>query len=45
MRQSLLELRAGRCLLRDHRGRVEAVQVDLVLPALLRALLDHPAAA
>ena len=38
MRQSVLELEAGRCLFRDHRGRVEAIQVDLVVPSLLRAL-------
>jgi hypothetical protein len=42
MRQSLLELEAGRCLLRDHYGRVEAIQVDLVAPALLRALSTTP---
>ena len=30
--QSLLELDAGRCLFRDHRGRVEAIQVDVVVP-------------
>ena len=28
----LLELRRRRCLFRDHRGRVEAIQVDLVAP-------------
>src|ERR1039457_961271 len=27
MRQALLEMEAGRCLFRDHRGRVEAIQV------------------
>jgi hypothetical protein len=37
MRQSLLELDAGRCLFRDHRGRVEAIQID-VIGSLLRAL-------
>jgi hypothetical protein len=42
-RQSLLELDAGRCLLRDHRGRVEAIQVDLVVPSLLCALSTTPA--
>ncbi len=42
MRQSLLELEAGRCLLRDHRGRVEAIQVDVVAPALLRAFSTTP---
>ena len=43
MRQSLLELDAGRCLFRDHSGRVEAIQVDVVVPALLRAFSTTPA--
>ncbi|MFI5003491.1 MAG: ATP-binding protein [Solirubrobacterales bacterium] len=42
MRQTLLELDAGRCLFRDHRGRVEAIQVDVVVPALLRAFSTTP---
>ena len=42
MRQTLLELDAGRCLLRDHRGRVEAIQVDLVVPGLLKAFSTTP---
>lgn len=42
LRQSLLELEAGRCLLRDHYGRVEAIQVELVAPALLRAFSTTP---
>ena len=42
MRQSLLELEAGRCLFRDHSGRVEAIQIDVVLPSLLRALSTTP---
>ena len=29
-------------ILRDHYGRVEAIQVDLVAPALLRALSTTP---
>ena len=29
--------------MRDHRGRVEAVQVDLVVPSLLRAFSTTPA--
>ena len=33
---------AGRCLFRDHRGRVEAIQVDLVVPSLLRSLSTTP---
>jgi AAA-like domain len=45
MRQTLLELDAGRCLLRDHHGRVEAIQVDVVVPALLRAFSTTPAPA
>lgn len=42
MRQTLLELDAGRCLFRDHHGRVEAIQVDVVVPALLRAFSTTP---
>jgi hypothetical protein len=42
MCQSLLELEAGRCLFRDHSGRVEAIQVDLVVPSLLRAFSTTP---
>jgi AAA-like domain len=44
MRQSLLELDAGRCLFRDHSGRVEAIQVDVVVPSLLRAFSTTPTA-
>jgi cytochrome c1 len=43
MRQVLLELDAGRCLMRDHHGRVEAIQIDLVAPRLLAALSTTPA--
>jgi hypothetical protein len=42
MRQVLLELEAGRCLLRDHYGRIEAIQVDVVAPGLLRAFSTTP---
>ena len=35
----------GRCLFRDHRGRVEAVQVDVVAPSLLRAFSTTPGVA
>jgi AAA-like domain len=42
MRQSLLEMEAGRCLFRDHRGRVEAIQVDVVVPSLLKAFSTTP---
>ncbi|MCW3027423.1 MAG: hypothetical protein JWN81_634 [Solirubrobacterales bacterium] len=45
MRRSLLEMEAGRCLFRDHHGRVEAIQVDLAAPYLLRAFSTTPAAA
>jgi hypothetical protein len=41
-RERLLEMEAGRCLLRDHRGRVEAIQVDVVAPSLLRAFSTTP---
>ncbi len=41
-RESLLELDAGRCLFRDHSGRVEAIQVDVVVPSLLRAFSTTP---
>jgi hypothetical protein len=43
MRQVLLELDAGRCLFRDHHGRIEAIQVDVVVPSLLRAFSTTPA--
>lgn len=42
MRASLLSFDSGRCLFRDHRGRVEAIRVDLVLPSLLRAFSTTP---
>jgi AAA-like domain len=42
MLRRLLDFDAGRCLFRDHRGRVEAIQVDLVVPSLLRALSTTP---
>ena len=42
MRQTLLGFEAGSCLMRDHHGRVEAVQVDLVLPELRRAFSTTP---
>jgi AAA-like domain len=44
-RERLLEMEAGRCLLRDHSGRVEAVQVELAAAALLRALSTTPGVA
>jgi hypothetical protein len=45
MRRSLLEMEAGRCLFRDHHGRIEALQVDVVAPHLLRAFSTTPPAA
>ncbi|HUN78754.1 MAG TPA: ATP-binding protein [Solirubrobacteraceae bacterium] len=42
LRRRLLGLEAGRCLFRDHRGRVEAIQVDVVVPELLRAFSTTP---
>jgi hypothetical protein len=41
-RERLLEMEAGRCLLRDHSGRVEAIQVEVVAPSLLRAFSTTP---
>ncbi len=41
-RAALLSFDAGRCLFRDHRGRVEAIQVEIVLPSLLRAFSTTP---
>jgi hypothetical protein len=41
-RSALLSFDAGRCLFRDHRGRVEAIQVELALPSLLRAFSTTP---
>jgi AAA-like domain len=43
-RERLLEMDAGRCLLRDHGGRVEAIQVEVVAPSLLRAFSTTPQA-
>jgi hypothetical protein len=42
-RGRLLEFDAGRCLFRDHRGRVEAIQVEVVAPWLLSAFSTTPA--
>jgi hypothetical protein len=38
----LMGLDAGRCLMRDHAGRVEAVQVELVCRSLSRAVSRTP---
>jgi hypothetical protein len=46
-RRRLLELEAGACLMRDHRGRIEAVQVDVpatLLDALSTTPTEHPPA-
>ena len=42
LRQRLLELEAGRCFFRDHSGRVEAIQIELVVPSLARAFSTTP---
>jgi hypothetical protein len=42
MRRRLLALDSGRCLFRDHRGRIEAIQVEVVVPELLRAFSTTP---
>jgi hypothetical protein len=42
LRDRLLEFDAGRCLMRDHRGRVEAVQVEVLVPRLLAAFSTTP---
>ncbi|HEX4107541.1 MAG TPA: ATP-binding protein [Solirubrobacteraceae bacterium] len=42
LRQRLLGFDRGRCLFRDHHGRVEAVQVELVVPELLAAFSTTP---
>ncbi len=44
LRRTLLEMEAGRCFFRDHRGRVEAIQVDVAVPHLLRAFSTTPTA-
>jgi hypothetical protein len=43
MRRMLLGLESGRCLFRDHRGRIEAIQVELLAPWLTRAFSTTPA--
>jgi hypothetical protein len=42
MRRRIQEFDSGRCLFRDHRGRVEAIQVEVVLPGLLKAFSTTP---
>ena len=38
----LLEFDSGRCLMRDHRGQIEAVQVEVLVPRLLAAFSTTP---
>jgi hypothetical protein len=45
MRRRVQAFDAGRCLFKDHRGRVEAIQVEVVVPALLRAFSTTPVSA
>jgi hypothetical protein len=42
LRRRLLDFDAGRCLMRDHRGRVEAIRIEIVEARLLRALSTTP---
>ena len=42
LRGQLLEFDSGRCLMRDHAGRVEAVQVEVLVPRLLAAFSTTP---
>jgi AAA-like domain len=44
LRDLLLGFDRGRCLMRDHRGRVEAVQIEVLVPRLLRAFSTTPPA-
>ena len=42
LRDRLLEFDTGRCIMRDHEGRVEAVQVEVLVPRLLEAFSTTP---
>jgi hypothetical protein len=42
LRDALLAHERGRCLMRDHSGRVEHVQIEVLVPSLLRALSTTP---
>ena len=42
LRRLLLGLDAGRCLFRDHRGRIEAIQVELLAPWLTESFSTTP---
>jgi hypothetical protein len=41
-RELLLDMDAGRCLFRDHLGRIEALRVEVVAPWLARTLSTTP---
>ncbi len=43
-RALLLALEEGRCLFRDHRGRIEAIQVEVLVPELAAAFSTTPVA-
>jgi hypothetical protein len=42
LQEQLLAYDRGRCLMRDHQGRVEPVQVEVLAPRLLRGLSTTP---
>ena len=42
LRDALLSYDRGRCLMRDHRGHVEAIQVEVLAPRLLRGFSTTP---
>jgi hypothetical protein len=42
LRDQLLAFDAGRCLMRDHRGRTEALQIEVLVPRLLSAFSTTP---
>jgi hypothetical protein len=44
LREQLLSYDSGRCLMRDHQGRVEPVKVEVLAPRLLRAFSTTPTA-
>jgi hypothetical protein len=44
LREQLLSYDCGRCLMRDHQGRVESVQVAVLAPRLLRGFSTTPGA-
>jgi hypothetical protein len=42
LREQLLSYDSGRCLMRDHQGRVEPIQVEVLAPRLLSAFSTTP---